>query len=147
MIPRTLLISLFVIAAGYYIKTWLEENRDVNPDVVPLSVLSEAASDINKQLPAMIDKDTEVMYSRAAEGEFSFHNRMVNVTLAELTGSGFVESDLETKIRPGAVHQNCTNPELRDGYLEKGVNLKFVYYDKDKKRVGSFTVSAEDCDF
>ncbi|MBL8918894.1 MAG: hypothetical protein JNJ54_08555 [Myxococcaceae bacterium] len=102
--------------------------------------LSGVASEVNKTLPMMLDKDTEFVSATGLEGTFVYNYRLVNHGAGDLDVAVF-----NSKMQPLITNAACTRPETRDGFLRKGVVLRYAYADRDRNHVTTIDVTPADC--
>lgn len=103
--------------------------------------LSKVASEVNKNVPMMVDKDTELMNTMGLEGVFVYNYRLVNLLSAkDLDLNKFLEI-----LRPQVTNAACTQPDTRAQFLDKGVVLRYTYSDKDRRHLAQIDVNPADC--
>jgi hypothetical protein len=88
----------------------------------------------------MLDGDTEVTDTTAMEGVFIYNYRLVNHRANEVRASTLIAT-----ARPAIAKQVCDRPETRDRFLRKGIALRYVYSDRDRRPIASFDVTEHDC--
>lgn len=88
--------------------------------------IREAASELNKKCPIMIDQDTRLDSAQVLpEKVFQYHYTFVNLAKSEL------EVDTVRKyMEPGLIDNVKTNPDLKI-YRDNGVTMAYHYQDKD----------------
>lgn len=111
-------------------------------DVRSQRVLSRVASDLNKTLPMQVDKDTELMATVGLEAVMVYSYRLINRSAGDVDATAF-----STEMRPRLVNAACTTPQTRDGFLKKGVTMRYMYADKDRRHVATIEVNPSDCRF
>jgi hypothetical protein len=104
--------------------------------------LGKVAAQINQSVPMMIDKETELLPAEVAEGTLIYNYRLINFSAAQLDHKKFAAAARQ-QVTQGA----CSRPETRDGFLKKGVTLRYSYYDKDKQPIATVNVKPSDCGF
>jgi hypothetical protein len=102
--------------------------------------LSKLASDMNKTLPMMIDKDTELVATVGLPDMFVYNYRLVNHAAQDLD-----PKKINELMKPGIINSACTTPETREQFLQKGLSLRYSYADKDRQHVTSIDVTPQDC--
>lgn len=102
--------------------------------------LSRIAAELNRSVPVMIDAETELMPTQSAEGVLIYNYRLVNYSAAQIDGVKFAAGAKE-RVRQGA----CNTAETRDDFLNKGVTLRYTYYDKDKRHIATVDITPADC--
>jgi hypothetical protein len=144
-------LGLFLLAlAGGVGKQLAAEliGKDSSPragDPASHEVLSKTADQINRTLPMMVDKDTELMATAGLPGVLVYRYRLVRAQFEELDSA-----DLES-FRKGMhstlINGACTTPQTRDNLLRRGVTMLFMYTDKEGKFLVSIDIKAADCGF
>ena len=104
--------------------------------------LSRIAAEINRGVPVMIDKETELMPSSGHEGMLIYNYRLVSYAVKNLDHQRFAAG-----ARDRLVQGACSRPETRDDFLKKGVTLRYSYFDKDKQHIATVDVTPKDCGF
>jgi hypothetical protein len=142
MIRNISWIAVGVIAA--YLLWWLVPAYFPRKPDDPRSqeYLSRIAAEINRGIPLMIDKETELMPSSGHEGMLIYNYRLVNYTVKNLDHQRFAAG-----ARDRLVQSACSRPETRDDFLRKGVTLRYSYFDKDKQHFATIDVTPKDCGF
>lgn len=110
------------------------------PDPTSLEVLLAVASELNKNMPIMVDTETELMTVSAEERTVIYNYRMVNLLAAEMSVAEFREA-----LRPGIIAGACSTPQTRDDFLRQGITMRYVYYDRTKTHLASLEVLPSDC--
>jgi heme/copper-type cytochrome/quinol oxidase subunit 1 len=101
------------------------------------SALVSASNEMNKDLPAMVDKVTQMTSTSASGNELSFSYKI-------LTDSKITQADLDNSLRKGATNQACTTPETKE-LLNAGAKFVYLYYDNSGQYIGKMSLSASDC--
>jgi hypothetical protein len=104
--------------------------------------LSKIAAEINRSVPVMIDKETELMPTSGHEGMLIYNYRLVAYSVSQLDHQKFA-AGAKDKVTQGA----CNRPETRDEFLKNGVTLRYSYFDKDKQHIATIDVTPKDCGF
>lgn len=104
--------------------------------------LSGIAAEINRGVPVMIDKETELMPLSGHHGMLIYNYRLVGYSVQQLDHRKFAAG-----ARDRVVQGACSRPETRDDFLKKGVTLRYSYFDKDKRHVATIDVTPADCGF
>jgi len=129
------LVVLTVVTVSSY-RAARDRIRDVRSQVF----MSKVAAEMNRSLPKMIDEETELVSAVGLESTLVYNYRLVKMTAGEIDKEMLVRL-----LRPEVVQGTCNNPKSRDTLLRKGIRLRFVYLDKDRKPVTSFDVTERDC--
>jgi hypothetical protein len=128
------------LVLGYFAWQVLPGLLSKNEDPRSQARLSRIAAELNRSVPVMIDAETELMPSETAEGLFVYNYRLVNYSAGQIDRAKFT-AGAKQRVTQSA----CTRAETRDEFLDKGVTLRYTYYDKDKKQIATFDVKPEDC--
>lgn len=104
--------------------------------------LNRLAAEINRRVPVMIDKETELLPAVGAEGLLTYNYRLVSYSVAQFDATRFAVGAKE-RVTQGV----CNRPETRDDLLKNGVTLRYSYYDKDKQHIATIDISSADCGF
>jgi hypothetical protein len=104
--------------------------------------LSQEAAQLNRSLPVLIDKETELTSTEAGHAMFIYKYRLVNVSVDKVDHAKFTAA-----AKPQLVQNSCNRPETRDDFLSKGVTMRFSYFDKDKQHIATIDVTPADCGF
>ena len=113
-----------------------------NQDPRSIEHLSREAAQLNRSLPVLIDKETELTVSEGAHAMFIYKYRLVNVSVDKVDHAKFAAA-----AKPQLVQNSCNRPETRNEFLSKGVTMRFSYFDKDKQHVATIDVTPADCGF
>jgi hypothetical protein len=111
-----------------------------NPSSV--ASLNRLAAEINRGVPLMIDKETELLGAAGTEGMLIYNYRLVSYSVAQLDAARFAAGAKE-RVSQGA----CSRPETRDDLLKPGVTLRYSYFDKDKQHIATIDVLPADCGY
>jgi hypothetical protein len=104
--------------------------------------LHRIAAEINRSVPVMIDAETELMPSTAGHAMLVYNYRLAKYSVAQLDHQKFA-AGAKQKI----VQNACNRPETRDGFLKRGVTLRYSYFDKEKRHIATIDVVPADCGF
>jgi hypothetical protein len=111
-------------------------------DVTSGKYLGEIASELNKNLPMMVDKETEWISTAGLDRVIIYNYRLVNYNAADLSSAELVKS-----ARPMLTNAVCSTPETRDSFIKKGISMRYVYNDKNRVHVASIEITPKDCGF
>ena len=126
--------------AGYLVWWLIPEYLRKNEDPRSSTRLSRIAADLNRSMPVMIDQETELMPVQGAAGVLIYNYRLVNYSVAQINRDKFAAGAKQR------VSQNaCKTADTRDEFLNKGVTLRYNYYDKDKQHIATVDVTPADC--
>jgi len=104
--------------------------------------LGKIAAELNRSVPVMIDKETELILVEGHEAMLIYKYRLVPYSVSQLDHQKFA-AGAKQKVAQGA----CNQAELREDYLKKGVTLRYSYFDKDKQHIATVDVTPADCGF
>jgi len=104
--------------------------------------LKDIAAAINRSVPVMIDKETELLPAEGHHGMLIYNYRLVSYSVSQLDHEKFA-AGAKQKVSQGA----CSRTETRDDFLKNGVTLRYSYYDKDKQHIATIDVTPADCGF
>ena len=121
-------------AVPEYFKGWEDPRSDAH--------LSKVAAELNRSVPVMIDKETELLPSEGVQGMFIYNYRLVSYSAAQIDAKKFA-----TGAKQRLIQGACNTPETRDDFLKKGVILRYSYYDKDKQPIATVDITPADCGF
>jgi hypothetical protein len=141
--PPSKVIALTIVAVCIGALIWwavLKPSQTENPS--SQESLNRLAAEINRSVPVMIDKETELLPALGAEGMLIYNYRLVSYSVRQLDASKFA-AGAKKRVTQGA----CSRPETRDGLLKNGVTLRYSYFDKDKQHIATIDVLPADCGF
>lgn len=128
---RTYTYFLSVILATLYLVSCGESK---NPERLDPKSLVDAAQEMNKNFPAMIDSQTEMTRVEASAAGYIYHVRMVNWPTAILDNQWLVRAqDLVAR-------RNCADPTVRYD-LDSGLLMTYIYHGSDGGVAGRFIIS------
>jgi hypothetical protein len=134
------LISLGAVACFFAGAIALQLLIASNTDISSKKALAEVARATNKDLPQMLDDQTELFKLDGLEGILVYHHRLTKVPPGQIS----VEVLLE-RVRPVVTSNTCADKDTRDRFLENGVVLRYVYNDSMNGKIGEFDIVAADC--
>lgn len=133
--PKALQIVIAIVVAAV---VWWFMSRPIN--IRSKAELDKVAAKLNQRMPMQLDRDTEMTNATTEEGVLIYNYRLVNFAAADVpTGA------LTDRVKPSAANHACATPDTRNALLDKGVTLRYRYYDKEGSYVGEFDVKAADC--
>jgi hypothetical protein len=135
----------FIIAALVVVwAVWWSLPRSHQKDENPRSheSLRRVAAELNRSVPVMIDKETELLTAEGAEEMLIYNYRLVRYSLSQLDPNQFA-----TRIKPGLTRNACNRGETREQFLNKGITLRYAYFDNDKQHIATIDVTSADCGF
>ena len=101
--------------------------------------LTQAASQINANLPMMVDSGTRLDSTAGLNREFRYHYTLVNYSADELDRSAF-----ENAKRSKLINNVCTSQEL-EVFVQNGVSVTYAYFGKYGKQIATITVQPSQC--
>ena len=142
MSSKTMITAVVVVIFTGSLIWWavLKNPRRENPRSE--ESLNRLAAEINRRVPIMIDKETELLPAVGAEGLLTYNYRLVSYSVAQFDATRFAVGAKE-RVTQGA----CNRSETRDDLLKNGVTLRYSYYDKDKQHIATIDISSADCGF
>ena len=137
---QTILWIVVGVVVGY-LAWWLAPAYfQGSEDPKSIEHLSREAAQLNRSLPAVLDKETELMITEGAHAMFIYKYRLLNVSVAKMDYRKFIAA-----VGPQLVQTSCNRPETRNDFLTKGVTMRFSYFDKDKQHFATIDVTPADC--
>ncbi len=128
-------IVIFLISAGI-IQYIINSNRDVTSK----EYLMEVAEISNKDLPVMIDEQTELVKLEGIEGILVYHYRLPTIKPGQITSTYLIE-----QLSPSVTSNTCSIAETRENFLDKGVTLRYIYNDLNNGEIARFDIEVSDC--
>ena len=132
----------FGVIAAYFFWWVAQDYFRSNPDPRSQEYLSKIAAEINRSVPLMIDKETELLPVEGHPGMLIYNYRLVAYSASQLDHQKFAAG-----AKQKVTQEACNRPETRDDFLKKGVSLRYAYFDKDKQHVATVDVTPADCGF
>ena len=113
-----------------------------NRNEVPgsLAHMNREAAQLNRSLPALLDKETELTITEGAHGMLIYKYRLVNASAARFDYPRFA-----AEAKPKLAQASCDNPATRGEFLTKGISLRYSYFDKDRRHLATVDVTPKDC--
>lgn len=99
--------------------------------------LSATASNLNKTLPMMVDKITECFVVTPLDHELDFSYRVTTLEAAQINIDA---NDLKNE----RTNYACFHPNIRP-LIDRGISMRYSYFDKNKKFVISTLIRKSDC--
>lgn len=134
------IIAALVVVWAVWWSLPRSHQKDENPR--SLESLRRVAAELNRSVPVMIDKETELLTAEGAEEMLIYNYRLVRYSLSQLDPNQFA-----TRIKPGLTRNACNRAETREQFLNKGITLRYAYFDKDKQHIATIDVTSADCGF
>ena len=105
------------------------------------SALDQAATQINADLPLMVDPETRWDTATSVNGALHYSFTMVNYSAREVNATL-----LETHLRPILAKRFCDSEKMKP-LFEHGVNRIINYKGNDGVNVATVTVTPDDCGY
>lgn len=102
-------------------------------------MLLKLSSQMNENLPMMVDKETRLDNTMGLNGEIRYMYTLVNMTIEELDVK--MAHDL---LKDQIVNSFCTTEEMQ-GFIKNDITASYHYYDKNKKFVTKVIVTPAEC--
>jgi hypothetical protein len=141
-VKQTILWIVVGVVAGYLAWWLVPAYFKGSEDPRSIEHLRQEAMQLNRSLPAMLDKETELTITEAAHAMFIYKYRLVNVSVGKVDHERF-----SAAAKSQLVQTSCNRPETRNDFLTKGVTMRFSYFDKDKQHIATIDVTPADCGF
>ena len=109
-------------------------HKDVN------ATLTEVTTAANRDLPKMLDSETEVTSTVALNHMLQYNYRLVRLD-ASSADRDALTATFQRQIRDNG----CTSPVLRDKLLRKGITVRFAYYDSSYQALFSIDLEPKHC--
>jgi hypothetical protein len=129
-----------VLAAGYLVWWIVPLYFPRSSGARSVESLRQEAEQMNRGLPAMLDKETELMLTEGAPGMFIYRYRLINATTSSIDHQNFAAG-----AKAQLVQMVCSRPETRGDFLSRGVTMRYSYFDKDKQHIATIDVTPADC--
>lgn len=104
-----------------------------------ISALKYASAEINKQIPKLIDSETELFSTFAHGDTLTYFNRLINVKKSELDISHFRKTMIKQ-----LSNNFCTNPDGKY-FRDNDLKWKHIYNDKNDISITNITTSVSSC--
>ena len=92
----------------------------------------------------MVDRETELMNVFGGGSILTYNYRLVNLETDDFDKTELQAGILEL-FKPDIVRQTCTTPETREGLLDRGIEMRYVYYDQHREYLSDITVTVQTC--
>jgi len=100
--------------------------------------LVSASSEINKTLPMMVDKVTQLTSTTASGKELIYSYKLTD------TNVKYSQLDLDKYLKNDIINSVCTTSDTRN-MINLGAGLVYTYYDNLGKYIGKVSVHSYDC--
>ncbi len=99
--------------------------------------LSAVANDLNKMFPMMVDQITEAFVVAPLDHELDFSFRIITLQASEI----HIDANHLKYERTNYV---CSHPNIRP-LIDRGINMRYSYFDKNRRFVISTLIRKSDC--
>ena len=103
------------------------------------SHLKAAAENANRQLPRMVDSETEMVRVDAGNGYLVYRYRLVNYD------QGTLEPMQLDMLKAAVKRQTCASQSTRQNFLDHGVSIRYTYVDRNDRSMLTFIIRSGDC--
>jgi len=134
------LISLGAVGGYLASATLIQLVIAWNTDISSEKALDEVARVSNKELPKMVDEQTELVKLEGLEGVLVYHYRLTKALPEPISGEILVQ-----RLGPLISANTCADSETRKRFLENGVTIRHVYTDSQRGKIGELDVALSDC--
>ena len=139
---KAIVYVLVGILAAYLIWWGVPALRNANEVPGSIEHMNREAAQLNRSLPALLDKETELTIAEGAHRMLIYKYRLINVSVGQMDYLKFA-----TDNKPKLVQMSCTQPATRNDFLTKGISLRYSYFDKDKQHIATIDVTPKDCGY
>lgn len=110
-------------------------------DPASKAALVNVADATNRDLPVMVDDQTEFYEAEGLDGILVFRYRLPSVTSGDVDPSEF-----STRMSPMIRSNLCADSELRSKFLDEGVVLRLSYSTSERTELATIDVRSDDCE-
>lgn len=103
-------------------------------------LLTKQADKMNRNLPMMVDSETQLINVYGSNNTFYYNFKLVNIKAKEVDTGHFKKA-----MRNQVLKNYCTNPDM-ETFKNNGVVLQYNYKGKENNYISKITVHAEECD-
>jgi len=104
--------------------------------------LQKEAKEINATLPQMISKEIQMIRVIARSyNEIALVCKTLFYQVSDLD-----ITTMESALKPQTQRSLCSDPDVLE-MMKRGISYTYVYFDKNDKYIGEFTVTPGDCGF
>ena len=140
---RLLVLAVGVVAAalgGSIGRDLTRSALHAEPNVRSLGFLLQVASKLNASMPMMVDAETELTNVGAEQGVIVYNYRLVSTDATSLD-----PLEVSAALRPSVTKASCSNPKTRHEFLDNGIVMRYVYFDRSRRFITSFDVTHSEC--
>ena len=103
------------------------------------SVLMQTASQLNQNLPIMVDAETRLDSTVGINREFRYNYTMINYSAEEIETEAFTDA-----MQPRLINAVCTTKEM-EVFVKNNIPVSYVYHGKNGKQFMTITVNLSQC--
>jgi len=134
---KKIIISILSVVIGVVI-FFIVKQLLIKPEATFDDALLQAANEINKSCPIMVDAETQLDNTVALPGKiFQYNYTLVNFVKDSID----VES-IKAILEPNILNNVKTNPDLAN-FRENDVTMNYIYKDKDGVHLLKITILPE----
>ena len=104
------------------------------------SELNKIASGLNASLPMMLDRETQLKTTAAADGKLIYVYKLINMNADSIDKVQFFEY-----MKNQTTSMSCSNDDSRK-LINRNASLEYQYYDKNDKAVMSYLLTRKACE-
>lgn len=131
------LINVFIIL-GCVLSFNVQAQQSISQQEIS-TLLTQAAANVNKQVPMVLDEDTRLDSANTVANMFIYNNTMVNYTVNELDVTTFTKNLQQIVIEP-----LCDNPSLTI-FKQMKVIMVYRYLGKDGEFITEISRNMGEC--
>jgi len=133
----TFIISFIFVKyiVGIGLKSYNTSNNEVNFN----KILIETVSNLNSNLPMMIDSETRLDNATGFNKILQYNNTLINYTANEISVNDFFNA-LNQKI----INKVCTSKEMQI-FLNNDITIKYEYRGKNGKHIMVIDITKSKC--
>jgi hypothetical protein len=104
------------------------------------SELNQIASGLNASLPMMLDRETQLKTTAAADGKLIYVYKLINMNADSINKAQLLEY-----IKNQTTSMSCSNNDSRK-LINRNTSLEYQYYDKNDKAITSYLLTKKACE-
>ncbi len=146
LLRKVLIATLIIAFAGLgmgmghltinlIIKNFLEGDSDIKINFL----LKKTAKELNKNLPIMIDAQTQLDSTIAMNKQFLYKYTIINQSTEDMNSTAFNKT-----MQPYLVNFVCTSAGM-EVFWKNGVQVIYSYYGKNGKQFTTITIKPSQC--
>lgn len=103
-------------------------------------VLQNVATKLNEHTPVMVDGETELTGIGAEPGAIIYYYRLISIDASTVS-----PEQIRAVAQPVVANRACTNSMTRREFLDRGVAMRYSYYDRNRQFILTFDITVADC--